>query len=147
MFSPMGPRSANAYKKIGVETSVGQASAHDLVDMLFDALLVAVGAARSALVGGDIKSKCAHIVTAVRILEEGLKGALNLEQGGPLAANLQELYGYCVLRLTQANARNDVAALDEVARLVEPIASGWKQMGQAPIAQPAAQSGMRLKAA
>lgn len=144
MFSPMGPRSANAYRKIGVETSVHQASAHELVDMLFDGLLVAVGSARAALINGDIKSKCAHIVTAVRILEEGLKGALNLEQGGQLATNLQELYGYCVLRLTQANARNDAAALDEVARLIEPVASGWKQMGQqAADAHPAA----RLKAA
>jgi len=143
MFSPMGPRSANAYKKIGVETSVSRASAHDLVDMLFDGLVIAVGSARSALLAGDIKSKCAHVVTAVRILEEGLKGALNLEQGGPLATNLQELYGYCVLRLTQANARNDVAALDEVLRLVEPIASGWKQMGQTQDAQPT----LRLQAA
>jgi len=143
MFSAIGPRSASAYKKIGVETSVDQASAHDLVDMLFDALLVAVGSARNALQGGDIKSKCVHIVTAVRILEEGLKGALNLEQGGALAANLQELYGYCVLRLTQANARNDVAALDEVMRLIEPVASGWKQMGRAAAAQPAP----RLRAA
>ena len=131
MFSPMGPRSASAYRKVGVETSVSHASAHDLVDMLFDGLLVAMGSARSALIGGDIKGKCGHIVTAVRILEEGLKGALNLEQGGPLAANLLELYGYCVLRLTQANARNDAAAIGEVIRLIEPIASGWKQMGHA----------------
>jgi flagellar protein FliS len=139
----MGPRSANAYKKIGVETSVNQASAHDLVDMLFDGLLVAVGSARTALAGGDVKSKCANIVIAVRILEEGLKGALNMEQGGPLATNLLELYDYCVVRLTQANARNDLAALDEVTRLIEPIASGWKQMGQTAEAQP----GLRLQAA
>jgi len=143
MFSPMGHRSANAYRKIGVETSVGQASAHDLVDMLFDGLLVAVGSARASLVSGDVKGKCAHIVTAVRILEEGLKGALNMDQGGQLAENLRELYGYCVLRLTQANARNDVAALEEVLRLIEPVASGWKQMGQAADAHPAA----RLQAA
>jgi flagellar secretion chaperone FliS len=129
MFSPMGPRSASAYKKVGVETSVGQASPHDLVVMLFDALLVAVGTARTALRGGDIKTKCSNIVIAVRILEEGLKGGLNLDQGGEIARNLNDLYGYCVLRLTQANARNDLAALDEVMRLVEPIASGWKQMG------------------
>lgn len=129
MFSPMGPRSASAYKKVGVETSVGQASPHDLVVMLFDALLVAVGTARSALRAGDIKTKCSNIVMAVRILEEGLKGGLNLEQGGEIARNLSDLYGYCVVRLTQANARNDLDALDEVMRLVEPIASGWKQMG------------------
>ena len=48
-----------------------------------------------------------------------------------LAANLLELYGYCVLRLTQANARNDAAVIDEVIRLIEPIASGWKQMDDA----------------
>jgi flagellar secretion chaperone FliS len=143
MFSPMGPRSANAYKKIGVETSVSQASAHDLVDMLFDGLLVAVGSARAAMIGGDIKTKCANIVTAVRILEEGLKGALNLEQGGELAANLQNLYAYCVVRLTQANARNDVAALEEVQRLIEPVAAGWKQMGQSADAP----AGAQLKAA
>lgn len=143
MFSPMGPRSANAYKKIGVETSVSQASAHDLVDMLFDGLLVAVGSARAAMLGGDIKSKCANIVTAVRILEEGLKGALNLERGGELAVNLQELYAYCVVRLTQANARNDVAALEEVQRLIEPVAAGWKQMGRSADAL----SGAQLKAA
>ncbi len=143
MFSQMGPRSANAYKTIGVETSVSRASAHDLVDMLFDGLMVAVGSARAALASGDVKSKCVNIVTAVRILEEGLKGALNLEQGGQLAANLQELYGYCVVRLTQANARNDLAALDEVFRLIEPVASGWKQMGQTAQAQP----GPRLRAA
>ena len=47
MFSQMGPRSANAYKKIGVETSVSHASAHDLVDMLFDGLLVAVRSAKA----------------------------------------------------------------------------------------------------
>jgi flagellar secretion chaperone FliS len=129
MFSPMGPRSASAYKKVGVETSVGQASPHDLVVMLFDALLVAVGSAQAALRSGDIKTKCSNIVIAVRILEEGLKGGLNLEQGGDIAQNLSNLYDYCVVRLTQANARNDMAALEEVMRLVEPIASGWKQMG------------------
>lgn len=143
MFSQMGPRSANAYKKIGVETSVSHASAHDLVDMLFDGLLMAVRSARVALAAGDVKNKCANIVSAVRILEEGLKGALNTEQGGQLAANLQELYGYCVVRMTQANARNDMAALDEVLRLIEPVASGWKQMGQTAEAQP----GLRLQAA
>lgn len=143
MFSQMHPRSASAYKKIGVETSVGHASAHDLVAMLFDGLLVAVGSARVSMRNGDIKTKCSNIVIAVRILEEGLKGALNLEQGGQLASNLQDLYGYCVVRLTQANARNDEAALDEVLRLIEPVASGWKQMGQ----MQDAKSASRLQAA
>ena len=99
--------------------------------MLFDGLLHAIGAARAALQRGDTKTKCQHIVTAVRILEEGLKGGLNLQDGGDLAANLMDLYNYCVLRLTQANARNDDLALEEVVRLISPLAEGWKQIGGA----------------
>lgn len=130
MFAQRSGRPASAYRQVGVETSVDQASPHSLVEMLFDALLVAVGAARAAMQRGDIKTKCSQIVVAVRILEEGLKCSLNLEQGGELAANLDRLYGYCVVRLTQANARNDDAALAEVARLIEPLAKSWKQIGQ-----------------
>lgn len=130
MFSPRASKSVSAYRQVSVETSVDQATPHNLVEMLFDGLLVAVGSARVALERGDIKSKCMQIIIAVRILEEGLKSALNLEQGGELAANLDRLYGYCVLRLTQANARNDDAALAEVVRLIEPLAKSWKQIGQ-----------------
>ena len=38
MFTPVSMRSANAYKTIGVETSVSGASPHQLVSLLFDAL-------------------------------------------------------------------------------------------------------------
>lgn len=131
MFTSVGSRSATAYRQIGVETKVEQASPHTLVDMLFDGLLVAIGSARAALQRGDIPGKGRQIGIAVRILEEGLRGTLNLEKGGAVAANLNDLYQYCVLRLTQANLRNDDKALEEVLRVIEPVASGWKQMGVA----------------
>jgi flagellar secretion chaperone FliS len=129
MFTHSASKSASAYKQVSVETSVDQATPHRLVEMLFDGLLVALGAARVAMQRGDIKTKCKQIVVAVRILEEGLRCALNLEQGGELASNLDRLYGYCVVRLTQANARNDDAALAEVQRLIEPLVKSWKQIG------------------
>ncbi|TXT38903.1 MAG: flagellar protein FliS [Comamonadaceae bacterium] len=128
MFTSVSVRSANAYQRINVETGVVQADPHRLVDMLFDGLLNNIAAARGALSRGDIKSKCQHISTSVRILEEGLKGSLNLQEGGELAANLQGVYDYCVVRLTQANVRNDDGALQEVSRILSPIADGWKQM-------------------
>lgn len=129
MFSQRSARPASAYRQVGVETSVAQATPHNLIDMLFDGLLLSLGSARACLQRGDIKGKCQHIVTAVRILEEGLQCGLDLQQGGGLAANLQSLYGYCVIRLTQANARNDDAALAEVQRLIEPVAGSWKMIG------------------
>lgn len=129
MFTSVRSRSANAYKTIDVETGVVQADPHRLVEMLFDGLLNNLGAARAALARGDINAKCQHIMTSVRILEEGLKGSLNTAQGGELAANLERVYDYSVMRLTMANARNDDAILHEVIEVVSPIADGWKQIG------------------
>ena len=129
MYSPVSARSANAYQRVGVETEVPQADPHRLVMMLFDGLLSNIAAARGALARGDIKTKCQHVGVAVRILEEGLKGTLNLVEGGEIAQNLERLYDFCVLRLTHANARNDDAIFKEVIDVLTPIADGWKQIG------------------
>ena len=129
MFTSVNSRSAAAYKRVSLETSLDKADPHQLVNMLCDGLLQAVGTARAALARGEVAVKCEQITKAVRILDEGLKPALNLDKGGPLAANLNGLYGYCVMRLTQANLRNDDAALSEVIQIIEPVAQGWKQIG------------------
>lgn len=128
MFTSVSSRSASAYKRIGVETAVSQATPHQLVTMLFEALLQHIGAARAAVERGDVVVKGEQINKAVRIIDEGLKPALNLAQGGDLAANLNGLYGYCVLRLTQANLTSDASALTEVIRVIEPLLDGWKQI-------------------
>ena len=139
MFTSVSSRSASAYKRVSVETGVSTATPHQLVTLLFEALLNAVGSARAAMKRGDVPTKGEQIIKAVRIIEEALKPSLNLEQGGDIALNLNGLYGYCVLRLTHANHRNDDAALADVIRVIEPLAQGWKQMGeQAAASQPAA---------
>lgn len=132
MFTSVNSRSASAYQRVSVETSVSEATPHELVNMLLQRLLQNVGSARVALQRGDIAAKGQQISSAVRILEEGLRPALNLEQGGDIAANLNGLYGYCALRLTQANFYNDDAALADVIRVIEPIAQGWKEIGSDP---------------
>lgn len=133
MFTSVANRSAAAYKRVGVETSVSCADPHKLVSLLFDALLQAVGGARIAITAGDIPLKGRKIGTAVRILEEGLIAPLDMEKGGELAANLHNVYRYCVTQITLANLRNDVSKLEEVSRLIDLVASGWNQMnGQSP---------------
>lgn len=129
MFTSVSSRSASAYQRVSVETAVSQATPHQLVTMLLDGLLQNVGAARVAMKRGDVAAKGEKINKAVRIIDEALKPALNLAQGGELAANLNGLYGYCVLRLTEANLRNEDAALADVIRVIEPLADGWKQIG------------------
>lgn len=129
MFTSVSSRSASAYQRVSVETAVSEANPHQLVNLLLDGLLKNIGTARAALQRGDIATKGKQITNAVRILDEGLKPALDLAKGGDIAANLNGLYGYCSLRLTEANLRNDDAALADVLRVIEPVADGWKQIG------------------
>ena len=128
MFTSVNSRAAAAYQRIAAETSVQAASPHQLVGLLYDALLQAIASARGALSRGDIAAKGVAIGKSVRLIEEGLKAGLNLEQGGEIAANLHQMYTYSVMRLTQTNVRNDMAALEEVTRLIEPVAQAWKQI-------------------
>jgi flagellar protein FliS len=139
MFTSASSRAAAAYKRVATDTSVQGADPHQLVTMLFDALLQSLARARGALESGDIAAKGMAIGKAVRILEEGLKAGLNMGQGGDLAQNLRGMYDYSIMRLTQANLRNDAAALAEVVALIEPVADSWKQIkaGGIPNAQPA----------
>ncbi|MBQ1761704.1 MAG: flagellar export chaperone FliS [Aquincola sp.] len=116
---------ANMYRAVGVNTSVEAADPHRLVAMLFDGFMDAIAQARGALLAGDIERKGREISRAARIVEEGLKGGLNLEAGGGLAADLNDLYAYVTLRLTQANLRNDEQALQECRRLIEPLRDAW----------------------
>jgi flagellar protein FliS len=139
MFTSANSRAAAAYKRVAADTGVQGADPHQLVSMLFDALLQSLARARGALGTGDIAAKGMAIGKAVRILEEGLKAGLNMAQGGELAQNLQGMYDYSILRLTHANLRNDDAALAEVSALIEPVADAWKQIRNdgIPNAQPA----------
>ena len=124
MFTPVSMRSANTYKTVGLETSVASANPHQLVSLLFEALLQSLAAAKGAVLNGDIPAKGRAISRAVR----GLKAGLDNDRGGDLAANLRNLYDFCILRITEANLRGDAAILDEVIRLIHPVSDGWSQI-------------------
>ena len=132
MFAPANARAMSAYRQVGVQSMVDSASPQQLIKMLFDGLLASINAARGAIERGDINEKVRHIGKAVRILQEGLLGALDREKGGELAGNLASLYEYCTTQLTLANARNDASMVDEVAGLVSTVAQGWNELTNAP---------------
>ncbi|MBI5258697.1 MAG: flagellar export chaperone FliS [Burkholderiales bacterium] len=124
-----------AYHQVGVQTMVGEASAHRLIAMLFDGYFAALARARGALRSGDVQVKGQAIGQAVRIVDEGLRAGLNLKAGGKLANDLADLYEYVCLRLTQANLRNDEKLLDECIGLVTPLRDAWNAIGDSADAQ------------
>jgi flagellar protein FliS len=128
MFTPVSARAASAYKQVGAQTSIEGASPHQVICLLFDALLLSLNTARGALARGDIEAKGAAIGKAVRILEEGLKSGLDMDAGGELAINLNGVYNYSILRLTTANLKNDASLIEEVTQLIVPVFDAWKSI-------------------
>jgi flagellar protein FliS len=142
-MSPSHLRATAAYRSIGVETRVVQPSQHELANMMFDVTLESLAAAQGAIAAGNVSEKVRLINKALRIIQDGLRTSLDLENGGELAANLDSLYDYCVLRLTLANAHNDASLLHEVVQLIKPVADAWKQIAPGgPTTQPAPAAAM-----
>ena len=121
----------SAYQKAGVEAAVEVADPHRLILLLFEGAQAAVGAARAAITQKQIASKGESISKAIDIISNGLKASLDEEKGGDLAGRLGSLYDYMVLRLLQANLKNDDKALEEVAGLISELHSAWREISPA----------------
>ncbi len=128
MFASKSP--AKAYAKVSVETAVSEASPHQLISLLFDGAREAIIVAKAAMEVRDIAKKGTSISKAIDIILNGLRVSLDLEQGGDLAQNLYALYDYMSRRLLHANLKNDVAALDEVLRLLAEVHGAWNEIGE-----------------
>ena len=121
-------QATSAYRAVDLQTQTVSHDQYQLVVMMFESTLEAIARAKGALHEQDVVTKVAQINRAMRIIQEGLRTSLDLENGGELAANLANLYDYCVMRLTQANASNSIVMLDEVANLIKPVAEAWKEL-------------------
>lgn len=119
----------NLYQQVHVESQLSGATPHRLVAMLFDGWMEAVAQGRGAMRSGNVLLKGQSLGRAVRIIEEGLRAGLDHDAGGQLARDLNDLYGYLTLRLTQANLRNDESALEECVRLMRPLQEAWAAIG------------------
>lgn len=112
------------YNTIGLETAVSEASAHELVNMLFAGALTAITRAKGLIEQKDMAGKGEQINKASRILVH-LKGSLDLDKGGEVAANLDPLYDYMIQRLAIANIELNTDLLDEVMKLISEVKMGW----------------------
>lgn len=121
------------YQEMGAEAAVTDANPHRLILLLLQGALDRIAAAKGHMQRGDVAPKCEAIGKAIDIIA-GLRGSLDMERGGEIAANLLALYDYSELRLLEANCNNDSARLDEVARLLGEIKVAWD--GIAPKAAP-----------
>lgn len=112
------------YQQVGVKAQVTEADPHRLIQMLMQGGLDRIAQARGAMEREAYAEKGVLIGKAINIIG-GLRDVLDKEAGGELATNLERLYEYMTMRLFEASRHNDVNKLDEVAKLLGEIKSGW----------------------
>ncbi len=118
------PATLAAYRSVAVHGGVAAADPHRLIVMLMDGALERIARARGCIENGALQEKNDLLCAAVAIIDE-LRVSLDLKAGGPIAANLDDLYDYMCRQLVKANLSNRLETLDEVAHLLAEIRSAW----------------------
>ena len=116
---------AKAYAAVGLETEVVGASPHELILMLYDGLLKCIRDARTCLAAGDVKRKCDHVTKALRIVDEGLKAAIDPRVGGDLPGQLLSLYDYISRELLHASLHNDDQRFSACSDVTSELREAW----------------------
>lgn len=120
-------KAIQSYGNVQIDSGIVDANAAQLILMLFDGLIDNLLDAKRHMGLGHIAEKSFHISRASRIVI-GLRAALNFDDGGELALNLDDLYGYFLRRLTAANVQNDPDMLDEIYGLTLEVRQAWSTL-------------------
>lgn len=117
------------YQTVNTHAQALEASPHRLIQMLMEGGLSRMAQAKGALERGQTALKGELIGKSIAIVG-GLREALDAEKGEELAVKLDALYEYMMVRLSEANLKNDTAALEEVMGLLREVKTGWDAIAQ-----------------
>jgi len=112
------------YRQMGAYGNLAEASPHQVVQVMLDALLARIAEASGHIERGEIAAKGEKIGKALAIIEALVLG-LDKTRGGDVAENLERLYDYASRTLLKANLENRPDLLKEVTSLLREIKLGW----------------------
>ena len=118
----------NEYRKVHASGSLADASPHRVVQLMLQTAIERLSEAKGHLDRGDLARKVEAVSKALAIVE-ALQLNLDMERGGEVATNLNNLYDYMMRTLLRANAGNDGELVDEVVSLLVEIKTGWDEIG------------------
>ncbi len=124
---PGGRPTAQSYSTIGLETQVLSASPEELISLLLDGARVAVIKAKLHLDNDQIAERGQAISKAIDIVDTGLKGSLDHEKGGEIAAQLAQSYDLILYHLMQANLHADKERLDIAESMLSTLLDTWRE--------------------
>lgn len=124
-----GRQAINQYQRVNTQSSIDDASPHQLIAMLINGALSRLSTAKGAMQRQDYAEKGVQLGKSIDIIG-GLQSSLDMEAGGDISANLDALYDYMIRRLSEASRNNDMAVVDEVIGLLKEIKQGWDGIPQ-----------------
>lgn len=125
-------RALRQYQKVNSHAQISEATPHRLVQLLMEGALDRMAQAKGAISRGDVAQKGVMLGKAVDIIG-GLREGLDKDKAADPDEldRLGSLYEYMARRLTQANLHSDPEMIDEVARLMITVKSGWDAIATA----------------
>ena len=114
----------HAYQSVANHGRARAADPHGLILMLMDGAVERIAHARGCIENQDYAGKAQLLQRAVAIIDE-LRSSLDMQKGGPIAANLHDLYEYMCRQLLQAMIDNNADKLTEVLGLLHQIRDAW----------------------
>ena len=95
-------KAMKAYGKVEVQSKVNSANNVQLIQMLLDGFIETINKAEVQIQKNDIEGKAKSLIKASNIIM-GLQTSLDVENGGEIAKNLNELYTYISRRVFEIN--------------------------------------------
>ena len=111
-----------AYRKTDVITS----DPKRLVVMCYQGVIDNLKAAQKKCLEKEFEGKAKAVAKAQDFLNE-LMHALDFEQGGEIARNLDSLYNYMSRRIIYAEANRTMEPIEEVIGLIEELKGAWEE--------------------
>lgn len=105
------------------------ASPAKLVSMLYDKVFLSLKEAVAAIEAGDIEGRWRANARAMEILTH-MWSTLDVEKGGEIAQNLENLFNFMLMRLPEVDIRNDPEPAREVMGLIEPLRDAWRELAK-----------------
>lgn len=100
-----------------------------LVVLMYDGCIGALNKALADIEAGDLEGRCKAVNMAVDILAQ-LTNSLDMEKGGQIAENLNNLYRFMISRLQRVNLLNDPQPARDVLRILDPLYNAWRRLDE-----------------
>ncbi|NKB20143.1 MAG: flagellar export chaperone FliS [Alphaproteobacteria bacterium] len=105
------------------------ASPAKLVSMLYDKAVMSLKEAIVAIEANDIEARWKANARAIEIISH-MWSTLDIEKGGEIASNLNDLFSFMLARLPEIDIHNDPEPAREVIVLLEPLQQPWRELAR-----------------